>query len=94
MTHDDIRNKIIPVLKPYRVLRVGLFGSTARGEATDKSDIDLLIDIKNDISLIEYIGIKQQLENVLGKNVDLIEYQAIKPALKQKILKEEIVLYE
>ena len=92
MTNDEIRNKITPVLKPYRVLRVGLFGSTARGEATDKSDIDLLIDIQDDISLIQFIGIKQQLENALGKKVDLVEYQAIKPALKEKILKEEIIL--
>lgn len=87
---SNIKRKILPILKPYEVVRVGLFGSSARGETTETSDIDILVDIKKDISLLEFVGLKLKLEEALGKAVDLVEYQTIKPALKERILKEQI----
>ncbi|MEK7542026.1 MAG: nucleotidyltransferase family protein [Patescibacteria group bacterium] len=86
MTVEEIRNKILPILQTNGAARVGLFGSAARGAANPDSDIDILVDIPKRMTLLDLIGIKQQLEKVLGKKVDLVEYQALKPALREKIL--------
>ncbi|MFH1846333.1 MAG: nucleotidyltransferase family protein [Candidatus Omnitrophota bacterium] len=89
---DFIKKKIFPLLRDYDVKRVGIFGSCARGEMEENSDIDILVEIKADISLLEFIGLKQKIEEVLGRKVDLVEYDTIKPILKEKILKEQVVL--
>ena len=90
----EMRSKIKPILSAYGVKRAGLFGSAARGTTTDTSDIDIAVDITKDISLFDFVGLKQQLEAILGKPVDLVEYQAIKPTLKDSILRNHIPLYE
>jgi len=87
---EKTKNKILPVLKNYSVTRAGIFGSYSRGDFKKNSDIDLLIEIKKRISLLDIVGLKLKLEEVLGKKVDLVEYVAIKPLLKENILKEEI----
>jgi len=53
------------------------------------NDLDLLVKIDKKISLLEFIGIQQELEDKLGIKVDLVEYEAIKPALKEDILRDE-----
>ena len=85
---DDIKKKIRPILKKYGIKKAGIFGSSARGE-TVVNDLDLLVKIDKKISLLEFIGIQQELEDKLGMNVDLVEYEAIKPALKEDILRDE-----
>ncbi len=85
---DDIKKKIRPILKKYGIKKAGIFGSSARGEAV-VNDLDLLIKVDKKISLLEFIGIQQELEDKLGMKVDLVEYDAIKPALKDDILREE-----
>ena len=56
------------------------------------SDIDILVEIKKNISLLDFVGIKLELEEALKKKVDLVEYSTIKPILKEKILKEEVAI--
>ncbi len=85
-----IKPKIVNVLKKHNVARAGIFGSYARGEQKKNSDIDILIDIKNNISLLGFIGIKLNLEKALKRKVDLVEYKSIKPLIRETILKEEI----
>jgi predicted nucleotidyltransferase len=92
MSVEEIKNKIKPVLKRNGILKAGIFGSFSRGENNGESDIDILVKIENEISLLDFIGIKLELEDVLGKKVDLVEYDAIKPAIRENILKEEISL--
>ena len=92
MSIAEIRMKIAPILRSYGIKHAGLFGSTARGMARSGSDIDILVGIKKNIGLIEFVGIKQALEDKLGRQVDLVEYQTIKPALRKKILHDEIKL--
>lgn len=91
-TMGEIKTLIIPILKEHGIRRAGVFGSLARGERRKDSDIDIVVEIENDISLLEFIGIKQQLEEALDLKVDLVEYKAIKPRIKKQILKEEIPL--
>lgn len=56
----------------------------------EKSDIDILVEINRDISLLDLVGLKLEIEEALKNKVDLVEYNTIKPLLKERILKEEI----
>lgn len=85
---DHIKSQIKPILKKYGIKKAGIFGSSARGE-TVIHDLDLLVKIDKKISLLKFIGIQQELEDELGIKVDLVEYDAIKPALKDEILRDE-----
>lgn len=85
---DDIKKKIRPILRKYGIKKAGIFGSSVRG-ASVVNDLDLLVKIDKKISLLEFIGIQQELEDELGIKVDLVEYEAIKPALKDEILRDE-----
>lgn len=87
---EDARTMIKPVLRKHGIKKAGIFGSLARGETKRNSDIDILVDIESDISLLDFIGIKQEIEEVLERKVDLVEYKTIKPAIKKRILKEEV----
>lgn len=86
-----IKDKIVPLLKKNEVVRAGIFGSYARGEQKKNSDIDILIEIRNpEISLLDFIKLKHKIEEVLKIKVDLVEYGAIKPLIKEKVLNEEV----
>ncbi len=92
MNRKELGSTIAPILKAHGVTRAGLFGSAARGEAHDNSDIDIAVEINREMSLLEFIGLQQLLEDRLGKKIDLVEYKAIKPALKDKIARESVDL--
>jgi len=89
---EEIKRKILPILKPYGVKRVGLFGSYVRGEMREDSDIDILVEIEKDISLLDFVGLKLEIEETLGKKVDLVEYNTIKPLLRERILNEQVII--
>lgn len=91
MSIKDIKKKIKPILKRNDVKKAAIFGSFARGEEKKNSDIDILIRYKNDDkSLLDFVGLKLELEEKLGKKVDLAEYSMIRPRIKGRILKEQI----
>ena len=87
---DEIKRKILPILKRYNVKRAGIFGSIARREENQESDIDVLVEIEGRMSLLDFAGLKLELEEALGKRVDLGEYSTIKPIIKEQILSEEV----
>ena len=90
---ESIKNAVLPVLVHYQIRRAGLFGSVVKGNATASSDIDMLVELGHEISLLEFVRIKYALEDLLNYNVDLVEYRALKPQLKERILAEEIKIY-
>lgn len=87
---SEIKRSIVPVLKAMGIVKAGLFGSAARDELRPSSDIDLLIETNGKLNLFEFVGLKQNLETRLARRVDLVEYSALKPSLKKKILAEQI----
>lgn len=88
---EKFRNKVVPILKRYKIKKAGLFGSYVRGEQKKNSDIDVLVEIKDKkMSLLGFIHIKNDLERALRKRVDLVEYKLVRPELKKLILKEEV----
>ena len=86
----EIRDKIIPILKRYGVSKAALFGSSVEGEMTEESDIDVLVEIETDISLLDFGGLKLELEEILGRKVDVVEYSTLKPILKERVLREQV----
>ena len=89
---EKIKSKIIEVLKKYSVKKAALFGSIVRGEATEDSDIDLLIEFEGGKSLLDLVGLKLELQELLGREVDIITYKSIHPLLKERILNEQVVI--
>ena len=90
MRIEEIKSKINPILRRYGVSKAAVFGSYARGEMREYSDIDILVEIEQDISLLDFIGLKLEIEEVLGKKIDLVEYCAIKPFIRERVLKEQV----
>ena len=88
---EEIKKKIVPILKKNKVTRAGIFGSYARGEETKNSDIDILVEIKaKKFSLLDLVNLKLLVEKNLNKKIDLIEYSTLHPLIKKEALKEEI----
>ncbi|MDP3042757.1 MAG: nucleotidyltransferase family protein [Candidatus Omnitrophota bacterium] len=89
---NKIKQKILPILQEYGIGKAALFGSFVRDEMEEDSDIDILVEIKADISLLDFVGIQQEIEDALGRKVDLVEYDTLKPLLRERILKEQVML--
>jgi len=89
---ENIKKQILPILKNYGIKKAGIFGSFVRGEAKKDSDIDIVVKIERDISLLDFVGIQLELEEALGKKVDLVEYDTLKPFIKERILSEQLVI--
>ncbi|MDD4909902.1 MAG: nucleotidyltransferase family protein [Candidatus Omnitrophica bacterium] len=87
-----IKQIILPILQQYGAKKAALFGSYVRDQMKKDSDIDILVEIEKDISLLDFIGLKQEIEEALGRKIDLVEYDSIKPLLRKRILKEQVVI--
>jgi uncharacterized protein len=81
-------DKIIEVTKAYGATRVRVFGSWARGEARPGSDLDLIVDVPHGNTLFDLGGIKVDLEELLGIEVDVFTEGSLHRRLKQRILAE------
>jgi uncharacterized protein len=86
--------KLIDLCRKNAVASVGIFGSTARGEATADSDIDLLVEFSERKSLVDQARLKRELSEALGQKVDLLTKDAISPYLQDGILSEVQMIYE
>ncbi|MBI3588214.1 nucleotidyltransferase family protein [Candidatus Micrarchaeota archaeon] len=89
--------KIIPtltsILKRHGIVRAGIFGSFAAGKATRKSDIDMLVKYGSKKSLLDLIGLENELERAVGISVDLLTYDSVNPLLKNRIMREEVGIF-
>ena len=93
-TVDEIKNKIIPIAQKYGVKSISLFGLYARGEATEDSDVDILIDRGDIYSLLEYSGFINSLEDVLECNVDVVTTGSNNKDFLENISKDVVLIYE
>ena len=73
----------------FKVRQIGFFGSFARGEGMAESDIDILVEFSEPIGW-EFIDLKEFLEEILGREVDLVTVKALKPQLRERIMKEVV----
>ncbi len=86
--------QIVEICIQNDVSMVGVFGSVARGEATKKSDIDLVVRFAKRKSLLALVRLERQLTAAMGKKVDLLTEAAISPYLRERILNDLQVIYE
>lgn len=93
-TISEIKDKTTPIAKAYGIGRMSLFGSYARGEAKDDSDIDLYIERGRLKSLLQYFAFVDELENVLNCHVDVVTTGIEDKQFLSAIMKEGILLYE
>lgn len=93
MSKDEIINTIISYLKTNRVNEIGLFGSFARGEETNVSDIDLLVKYERGTTLFDIARMKLELSEKTGREVDLVDKEAVSPLLMKYILKDLKAVY-
>lgn len=82
------RNDILNIAARNGAYNVRLFGSVVRGEATDKSDVDFLVDMQSGRSLLDVAGLMIDLEKLLGRKVDVVTSNGLKKSLKEDVLKE------
>lgn len=86
------REEIITIAAKYNAVNIRLFGSVARGDDRPDSDIDFLVDIQKQWSLFDHISLIQDLEDLLGRKVDLIPADSIRDFCRDRILTEAIPL--
>lgn len=86
---DEIKRKFLPVLKDAGVIRSSIFGSYARGDNNDKSDIDVLIEFPKGKSLLDLVRLQRKLGEVLSRKVDLLTYNSISPLIKDYVQRNQ-----
>lgn len=84
----ELRPIVQQIAREYGVRNVRVFGSFARGEQRRTSDVDLLVDLPDNMSLLDLSGMKLDLEDALRRKVDVVPARSIKPALRRRILSE------
>lgn len=89
-----LREHLPELRKKYAIRSLDLFGSYLRNEQTPESDVDILLDLddRQPMSLLRFIQLENELSDLLGKRVDLVEKSALKPVIGQRILAEVAVL--
>ena len=95
VTLSDIQSRkeqILEVAARHGASRVRIFGSVSRGDASPSSDIDLLVHLNENATLLEQIGLKNDLEDLLGWNVDVVDDDAVSPAIRDVIMAEAVTL--
>lgn len=85
------REAILQLADKHGAYNVRVFGSVARGEAGPTSDVDLVVDVQPWVGL-EFLGLWDDLEDLLGRKVDLMTEQALKPGIRERILGEAVTL--
>jgi predicted nucleotidyltransferase len=85
-------SELKPELKPrYKVKEIGVFGSFVRGEQTEASDVDILVELEEPIGFFKFLELEEYLASRLGLKVDLVSKKALKPTIGRYIL-EEVVM--
>ena len=94
---DKIESTARDVLAQYPIKRAALFGSAARGDMTEQSDIDVLVEFLPDARGLDFFGLRVDLEEAFGCSVDLVTWNALSksdPRFRQNVEKEVKLIYE
>ena len=86
------REEILRIAAAHGARHVRLFGSTVLGQATDASDIDLLVDLEPGRSLLDHAAMIVDLEHLLGRHVDVVTVRGLRPRVRDAILRHAVSL--
>ena len=85
---QEKREDILRIAARHGATNVRVFGSVARGEADEKSDLDLIVEMEPGRSLLDLGGIQYELEALLGRCVDVVTERGLKPRIRERVLRE------
>jgi uncharacterized protein len=88
----DKREAILQIAAKHGARNVRVFGSVARGAADDQGDIDFLVDMEPGRSLLDLGGLLMDLQDLLGRNVDVVTERGLKPRIRERVLHEAVAL--
>lgn len=86
------KEEVRRIARQHGAVNLRVFGSVARGEAKEGSDLDLLVEMEPGRSLLDLVAIKQDLEDLLGCKVDVVTEAAVSPYLRERVLNEAVSL--
>ena len=86
------REEILRIAAKHGARNVRVFGSIARGDADDKSDVDFLVDMEPGRSLFDMGGLLMDLQDLLGRDVDVATERSLKPRIRGRVLNEAVAL--
>jgi len=89
---NEIKKNMPYFTEKYKVKTIGVFGSYVRGEQKKKSDVDVLVEFHEPISLLEFVALERELSERIGKKVDLVMKTVLKPRIGENILKEVVCI--
>lgn len=89
---EQYRAEILRIASAHGARNVRVFGSRARGEGGDQSDIDILIELESGRTLLDLVRLKRELEELTQRGVDLITDNGISPILRDEILSQAVAL--
>ena len=87
---DKIKTVVLPILKNAWVTKSSIFGSYARGDFNEQSDVDMLVELPKDSSLLDLVRLERKLIDVLNIKVDLLTFNSVNPLLKEYIFRDQI----
>ena len=94
MTYPFDTSKLVEICRQNDVSRIGVFGSMARGEANEQSDIDLIVEFSKRKSLLALVTLERKMSETLGRQVDLLTEAALSPYLRDRVMSDLQVVYE
>ena len=83
----DKRNEIVQIARRYGASNIRVFGSVARSEADENSDIDFLVDLERGRSLLDLGGLLMDLQTLLGRPVDVVTEKGLRPRIRERVLR-------
>jgi len=90
MGREDTYTRIVDYLRGYNPESIGVFGSYARGEEKESSDIDILVSFKDSYGLLQLVRMERELSALLGKKVDLLTKKALKNEKMKKYIQRDL----
>lgn len=85
-----LHNNLQVLSEKYFIKEIGIFGSYARQEQTEKSDIDIVVSFSKPVGLFHFMDLEEYLQELLGEKIDLVSQKAIKPTIKPYVVKDLI----
>ncbi len=83
-----LRERRQELVRDYGVAQIGIFGSCVRGESTERSDIDILVEFNRPVGFFKFLELEEKLSEWLGARVELVTKAALKPRIGRRILEE------
>jgi len=92
MLLEEVKRRMLPILVRHDVIRAAIFGSFARGESKENSDLDILVELPKTKSLLNLVALKLELEDELKGDVDVLTYRGLHPRIREKVTKEQVAI--